>query len=245
MMERFRYSANALGLGGTVYRPSTTFSSFPSAVLSSTGGSADGHTDEFKLEGILSVRSASVSVRGGRSGDRESYSTFASVRLEDLNIMDVFTADLIVGRLAAEHQYRDQGRFSALGCQIQNMRIGGQRVEAKLDMDPFHGASYNTISERFDKDRRFRQRTQGDEDTELKPGKPVALSLLEGIETKASFVSMKGNSITISQFGTVSFCEVLVSPTTWKLEMLHVELGSPVGGEITAASVAVNGAWYP
>lgn len=244
MVERFRYSANALGLGGTLYRPLKEFSSFPSAVLGSAGGAADERTENYRLEDILSVRSASVSVRGGRSRNGEGYSTFASVRIQDLNIMDMLRADLIVGRLVADHRDREGGRFSALGCQIQNLRVAGKPVEARLDLGPFQGAHYDAIAERFEKDRRFRERTN-DQGMKFESGKPLLVSLVGDLETKEAYVSRKGNSIAIPEFGTVHFCELLVSPTTWKLEMLHLSLGSPVEGEITAASVDVNGTWYP
>jgi hypothetical protein len=244
MVERFRYSANALGLSIAVHHPFTASSSFPSAVLGSTGGSAGEHSENYRLEDIFSVRSASVIVRGGRSGDGESYETLATVRLEGLNVMDMFTADVIVGRLAAQHRGRESGWFSALGCQIQNLRIAGKAVEPRLDIGSFERANYKTLAERFQKDRGFRERTN-DQDMDLKSGQSIVVSLVEKLESRDHQGSVKGNSITIPQFGTVYFCEVLVSPTTWKLEMLHLGLGSPVEGEITAASVDVNGTWYP
>lgn len=244
MVERFRFSANALGLGGTLYRPLREFTSFPSAVLGSTGGAADERTENYRLESILSVQSASVSVRGGRSRYDEGNSTVATVRLEKLNIMDMLTADLIVGRLVAEHRDREQGKFSTLGCQIQNLSVAGKRVEVRLDMGPLQGGNYNAISQQFVKDQRFRQRTN-DQDLKLKSGNPLVISLVDGLEAEGAYVSVKGNSIVIPGFGTGYLCEVLVSPTTWKLEMLHLSLGSPVEGEITAASLDVNGTWYP
>jgi hypothetical protein len=246
MLKGFRFSANALGLGGSLHRPPREFSSFPAAILGSAGGGAEARAEDYRLEDILSVRSAGVSVRGIPSRNREGRSTSATVRLENLNVMDILTVDVIVGRLVAEHGEREGGRFSAFGCQIQNLRVAGKLVEMKLDLESFQGTHYDAIAERFAKDRQFRERTDDqDINIKFKSGKPVGVSLIEKIETRDAYVSVKGNSIRIPDFGTVYLCELLISPTTWKLEMLNIVLGSPVEGEVTVGSVDVNGTWYP
>jgi len=243
MEQQFRYSANALGLGGTIRRPALEFTSSPSAVLSPAGGSANWSQEDFYVEGIFSFRSAAVSVRGGMD-ERGNYSTIASVRIGGLNVMDVLTADVIVGRLIAKHQGREQSKFFVSGCQIQNLRIAGEAANISLDMDVFDGANYLSLAERYDKDPRFRKSMNPENAAEWRSGKPMLLSLVGALETSAH-VERKGNSVSIPQFGRVRFCELLVSPMTWKLEMLRVKLGSPVEGEVTVGSVDVNGTWYP
>jgi hypothetical protein len=117
-------------------------------------------------------------------------------------------------------------------------------VDISLDTGMFDGANYSSLAERYNKDPRFRKRMHPENDAEWRSGKPMLLSLVGTLETSAH-VERKGNSFSIPQFGSVHFCELLISPMTWKLEMLRVKLGSPVEGEVTVGSVDVNGTWYP
>jgi hypothetical protein len=69
--------------------------------------------------------------------------------------------------------------------------------------------------------------------------KPVAW---KGREFPGSTVEPDGG-VSIPGFGRVFFGEIAVSPTSRRLTMVRVNLGSPVGGDVAAADVMDNGSW--
>jgi hypothetical protein len=51
------------------------------------------------------------------------------------------------------------------------------------------------------------------------------------------------HSVTVPDFGTMFFGELLVTDLSRRLTMLRLELGSPVGGDVACAEVESNGTW--
>ncbi len=54
-----------------------------------------------------------------------------------------------------------------------------------------------------------------------------------------------GHSLTVPDFGTVFFGELLVANSERRLTMVRFELGSPVGGYMDIGDVGSNGSYYP
>jgi hypothetical protein len=69
--------------------------------------------------------------------------------------------------------------------------------------------------------------------------KPVAW---KGREFPGSAIEA-GGGVSIPGFGRVFFGEIAMSPTSRRLTMVRVSLGSPVGGDVAAADVMDNGSW--
>ena len=69
--------------------------------------------------------------------------------------------------------------------------------------------------------------------------KPVAW---KGREFPGSTIVGPGE-LSIPGFGRVYFGEMAMSPTSRRLTMVRVNLGSPVGGDVAAADVMDNGSW--
>ncbi len=73
-------------------------------------------------------------------------------------------------------------------------------------------------------------------------------TLVTGIEWEGRAhpdAAIEGHAIRIPDFGRVYFAELFVTAASRRLTMLRFQLGSPVGGEVCAASGDTNGSQWP
>ena len=107
------------------------------ARLPERGGYLSQHADNYRLEGIVSFRSAYTQVAGNRDvKPGHGFSTIATAVVEDLNVLDVVTADRVVAQVSTEHPLVGYvPRISFLGTRFENLRIAGHKVELDLDCD--------------------------------------------------------------------------------------------------------------
>jgi hypothetical protein len=71
--------------------------------------------------------------------------------------------------------------------------------------------------------------------------KQVRLINSDGSQDELPF----GYAITVPHVGTIYLAELFVSENTKRLNMLRVELGSPVAGSLAVSGPETNGDWYP
>ncbi len=89
----------------------------------------------FNIRGVLSYRSGYTQVAGHRSPKGHGFTTLATSVVEDLNVLDVVTADRVVGQISTEHPVDGQvPSVTFLGTRFVNLRIGGHRVEIDQDI---------------------------------------------------------------------------------------------------------------
>jgi hypothetical protein len=97
------------------------------------------HAEPFRFKGIISYRSGYTQVAGHHSTRKgHGFTTLATAVVEDLNILDVVTADRVVGQISTEHPLFDEGPVPAvtfLGTRFDNLRIGGHEVKIKRCLD--------------------------------------------------------------------------------------------------------------
>jgi hypothetical protein len=75
---------------------------------------------------------------------------------------------------------------------------------------------------------------------------PVLCSLVKNVKpVNVADVKIQGPIISVPDFGTVYLGEVVVMPGMRRVNMLRLELGSPVVGSITASAGESNGSIYP
>jgi hypothetical protein len=99
-------------------------------------------TGPMRLEGILSYESGYTQV-GGHKSPKEGHGfvTLTTSAVEGLNILDVLTADRVVGQISTEHpvwdhrQPRQVPTVTFLGTRFENLRIDGHRVELETQFD--------------------------------------------------------------------------------------------------------------
>jgi hypothetical protein len=108
--------------------------------LPKEGGYEYEQAELFRLKGILSYESGYAHVAGHRNSKSVGFTTLASAAIEGLNILDVITADRIVGQIATVHPDYDEDEddvpsVTFLGTRFENLRISGHKVEVDRHLD--------------------------------------------------------------------------------------------------------------
>jgi hypothetical protein len=107
------------------------------AKLPERGGYLSQHANNFRLEGVVSFRSAYTQVAGNPDvKPGHGFSTITTSVIEDLNVLDVVTADRVVAQISTEHPLVGYvPHITFLGTRFENLRIAGHKVELDLDCD--------------------------------------------------------------------------------------------------------------
>jgi hypothetical protein len=131
------YDADARLLSGQLLRPVKRAIDAQAQVTLT--GERDRHllhrADAYSLDGLVSYSSGYTRVSGNHD-DKEGWVTLATAVVEDLNILDVVTADRVVAQVSTEHPPLDGHVPSVtfLGTQFENLRIAGHPVTVDLDL---------------------------------------------------------------------------------------------------------------
>jgi hypothetical protein len=91
----------------------------------------------FRLEGIISYAAAHTQVSGHQSDKHENASvTLATSVVEDLNILNVVTADRVVAQISTTHfQGQDAPEVTFLGTHFENLRIARHQATPVMRLD--------------------------------------------------------------------------------------------------------------
>jgi hypothetical protein len=128
----FLYHANGFALGGRITQPlEQEINSHAATALSIVGGLASAKADSYRLKDLISYRSAHTYISGIQNNDTR-HSTVVNTVVEDLNILDVITADAVIGRLSSTHEDGQPAKIILLGSTFQNLKIAGKPVEVDL-----------------------------------------------------------------------------------------------------------------
>ena len=133
-----RYHAEATALEGNLQLPLAQEIKPQAYVkLPEHGGYLSQRAADYRLEGAISFRSAYTQVAGNLDlKPGHGWSTISTAVVEKLNVLDVVTADRVVGQVAIEHPlvgYVPHVTF--LGTRFENLRIAGHPVKLDLDLD--------------------------------------------------------------------------------------------------------------
>jgi hypothetical protein len=135
------YHADASALGGHIRRPFDRPIPVQAAVsLPPVGGFVEArgrkNPDESEVNSIVSFEAAYSHVSGSRNKVNGAATTMVTSTVENLNVLDTFTADRLVAQISVDHPPDGYiPRLSLVGTQFENVRIGGNRVEIILDLD--------------------------------------------------------------------------------------------------------------
>jgi hypothetical protein len=95
------------------------------------------HSENFRLEGIISYEAAHTQVSGHASKKHKGASvTLATSVVENLNVLNVVTADRVVAQISTTHfpgDYTPEVTF--LGTHFENLRIARHKAEPFLALD--------------------------------------------------------------------------------------------------------------
>jgi hypothetical protein len=105
------------------------------ARLPEEGGYISQHAHDYELERVISYTRAYTQVAGNQEIKHgRGFNTLATAVVENLNVLDVVTADRIVGQLSTEHPLVGHTpRISLLGTRFENLRIAGHPVNFDFD----------------------------------------------------------------------------------------------------------------
>lgn len=236
----FYFHAGGHALSGEFRRPVRHLIEAQAATsLPTIGGHARSRAENFSADHLASFKLAHTHVSGSRQDD-VTLTTHVTSIIEQVNILDVVTADRIVLRLTSQHkQGKLEGHIIALGSQFDNLRIAGYELNIALRHELL------IENETFDK---LRNKVAKDKDSGkiASAGEKYALcSLVEKIETKLPGVDGRGHLLRVPHFGRIALAEILAAPDSITLTMIRLDLGSPDDATLAVVEGHVNGIPWP
>lgn len=133
------YHADASPIGGYLTHPyEAPIQSQASVSLSQAGGHAAARSESFHLDNLVRVGPHYSQVAGSVQKKTGNWTTLVTSVVEDLNVLEVVTADRIVSRIAIEHPRADGEYYPKVvfvGTQFENLRIAGRSVKPEIDLN--------------------------------------------------------------------------------------------------------------
>ncbi len=261
------YHADASSLGGALIHPVNKIVPSQAEVsLPAAGGATSAHSGAFNFEEIASCGGSFTHASGGVSPKNGSWTTLVTSSVENLNILEVVTAERVVAQISIEHpRVGHDPKVTFVGSQFINLRIGGFPVEAVINRglltpeEGYPGCPW-TRHEGFLKRVREQHRLRGENAKVPKwaEDRYAWVQSEEGIRERGHVVcslvdSIKGDIpgrtfghvVEIEEFGKFFFGEVIVQHGAFQLTMIRAELGCAVHGSIGVASARGNGSTQP
>jgi len=133
-----RYNADATILSGHLRLPLVQkIEPQAHAHLKEEGGYLSERAENYRLESVISIRSAYTHVAGNRSTKPgQGWTTISTSVVEGLNVMEIVTADRIISQIITEHPLEGYvPTVSFLGSRFENLRIAGYPVDLDLDLN--------------------------------------------------------------------------------------------------------------
>jgi hypothetical protein len=244
--------------------------------LPEKGGYFSQRSEIYRLESVISYRAAYSHVAGNKSlKPGGGFNTLTTTVVEGLNVLDVVTADRVVGQMITEHPLEGYvPSISFLGTRFDNLRIAGFPVEVDFDQRIFGPKPENDTA--YTKNAGFIGRVSSQYERILQHKElPAELrerynrlssTLGASEEAECSLVykvsgrfpgSIFGNVITIPGFGSITLAKLTVKhedphkktkvpqKTTFNLTMLDFNFGCVIEGSVPMLAVSSNGGNWP
>ncbi|MFZ0292487.1 MAG: hypothetical protein WAL52_02710 [Candidatus Sulfotelmatobacter sp.] len=105
--------------------------------LSPSGGYGFARSENFRLDGVLSYKSAYTQAAGHLSNKPgHGWVTLVTSVIEGLNVLDVITADRLAAQISTEHPLEGNNpKVNFLGTSFENLKIAGYPIHITLDLD--------------------------------------------------------------------------------------------------------------
>lgn len=130
------FHAEATALHGRLQRPLDQIVPPQAYIkLKEHGGYQSLDSDRYRLEGLISFSNAYTQVTGNvELKPGHGWATLATSVIENLNILEVVTADRVVAQVATEHPLEGYvPKITFLGSRFENLRIAGQLIDVPID----------------------------------------------------------------------------------------------------------------
>jgi len=272
--SRYRFHGQAIAAGGRINHPFHEFIEIQAALaLPEIGGHGTAHSHDFRYRDILRFKHAYTEVTGAHAtgpAGKPVHKSLIRARVEGLDIGGVVSADTVEARLVSytEEDHEDEPCFKFAGSHFDNLKIAGVPVKVHLacgvfDRLPRHAdltKSYKDKGEFYahyqksslkDSLKKAPDRVQQwfqqapEKGGELPHVQGVtSLSLVQSVEPERAEFKPWGHVVYIEGFGTIHLAEVSVSKLKRRLTMIHVNLGSPIDGDLELDAVDGNGSGW-
>jgi hypothetical protein len=265
----FHYHADASPLGGHITHPfENVIHTQASTSLAQAGGHAESRVESYKLDNSVTVTSgpAYSHTTGVVNKTTGTWTTLVSSVVENLNVLEVVTADRIVSKLHVEYpQEGAHPKVSIVGSKFVNLRVNGESINPVLDIDFLKSESKgefpdkhlmeeqvfsNKVSSQYKKITETkgapewlagRHASMKSPESRKKKGY-VLCSLVEELRGAKPGTAF-GHVLHVPGFGNIFFAELIIAPSSYRLTMMRIEMGCLADGNISAASSFTNG--YP
>jgi hypothetical protein len=249
MKKGYSYDARGLALSAQIERPFDHVIEVQAGTsLATTGGYGSSRVENFRFKEIVSFRAAHTQVSGSYNKESGSYTTVASSTVEDLNILDVVTADRVVARLSSEHPTdQEEPRIRVLGSHFENLRIAGCPVDVELHDELFLKLdTFEAFRKEFDSNAEFRKMAEDPFQTGQPQKSPerhgvIVCSLLKDVKTMCSGLKRQGHTIFVPCFGKIFLAEVHAQHSQRTVTMIRFALNCSVCGTGVVTEIVGNG----
>src|SRR5579863_7018750 len=162
MFSQFKYHADAYAASGVITAPTPHSIEVQAAsTLPVTGGTSTARVDNFTYEGengkVLAFTSGYTQILGYYNDAEKSWLTSVTATVENLNILDVVTADKIVARISSKHTGDNEPSILLVGSHFENLVIAGHPVVVNLAVDSIDRCdTYSALTSTYQRDDAFR-----------------------------------------------------------------------------------------
>ncbi len=245
MEKPFLYHALATGLSGHITLPFDELIQVqaPSAIPF-TGGYSASRAESFQFKEILSFRSVRSIVIGVETDD--SWNTLTTAIMEGLNVLNMFTADVIVARIASKYpKAKGDLVVTTVGSHFDNLRIAGCPVEVQIDHGCLKPPSLATAPSTPPVPTALPG--QGAPAISTKPPVTTVFGSLAKIDLKSctGLKPVDDGSVYVPEFGTIHLAEFVTTKCYQSLTMFRIELGCGVRGRLGGCHASSNGEPMP
>jgi len=270
------YHAEACAFGGFFERPiEQNVAPQAPMSLSPSGGYGAAHSENFRLDGVMSYKSASTQVAGHLSKkEGHGWVTLVTSSIEGLNVLDVVTADRLTAQMSTEHPLvGDNPKVNFLGTTFENLKISGCPIDVSVDFDICDQGNGNGYpgepcinSEQFL--RKVEEQYQQMNNAKDLPGWVKNRSIPDWVKERYSGLDAQtvsgsvlcsvvkeatgkfpgtpyGHVFEVPEFGRIFLGELMVDCMTYRLTMLRLELGCSGQASLSGPIALVNGHTIP
>jgi len=224
------------------------------------GGYILEHTKDYRADNVVTFKSAHTHVGGHKSTKKEhGWITLSTAVIEQLNVLEVVTADRVVAQTSTEHPLVGHvPTVTFLGTRFENLRIAGIPVNLKLKF-PLTTLAPQGPDVTYLSDAKFLREIgssdsfpnlQSQWETYLKNRKDELRPTACAHGTLAYDVSLgdqkfPGNVITVPEFGRIFLAELAVECDTFHLTMIRLDLGCIASAQMSLVINHANGTTVP
>jgi hypothetical protein len=267
----FHYHADASPLGGHITHPfENIIHTQASTSLAQAGGHAESRIESYKLDNSVTVTSgpAYSHTTGVVNKKNGAWTTLVTSVVENLNVLEVVTADRIVSKLHVEYpEQGDHPRISVIGSKFVNLRINGESINPILDIDLLKSESKGEFPDKHLMEEKvfnnkvssqYKKITETKGAPEWLAGRHASMKSPESRKKKgyvlcslvnelqgAKFGTSFGHVLHVPGFGNIFFGELVVAPNSYRLTMMRIEMGCLADGDLSVASAFSNGSTFP